>query len=188
MSATLLVAPATEPVSVAEAKAFLRVEHGDDDAVIAALIGAARGQVEALTRRALIQQSWRLALDRWPVDGRLRLRMAPLRAVIAARVFDAEGVASPVNAAGFAIDAAGAIATPRFPLPAPGRASAGIELDLQLGYGPAATDVPELLRHAVRSLLAHWYENRGLAAIGQSVALLPGSVGAMIASFRVLSL
>ena len=28
----------------------------------------------------------------------------------------------------------------------------------------------------------------GLAAIGQSVALLPGSVGAMIASYRVLSL
>lgn len=188
MSITLLVAPANEPLSVADAKTFLRVEHGDDDAVIASLIAAARAQVEALTRRALILQSWRLVLDRWPSDGRIRLRMAPLRSVIAARVFDAAGASSPLNAADFSIDAGGSIVAPRFAPPVPGRPSGGIEIDLQLGYGPTSADVPDLLRHAVRSLVAHWYENRGLAAIGQSVALLPGSVGAMIASYRVLSL
>jgi uncharacterized phiE125 gp8 family phage protein len=187
MAATLLVAPAAEPLSVADAKAFLRVEHGDDDSVIAALIAAARSQVEALTRRALIEQSWRLTLDRWPADGRIRLRMAPLRSVIAARVFDAAGVSSPLNTASFAIDAGGGIVAPRSALPSPGRAG-GIEIDLQLGYGPAPSDVPELLRHAVRSLVAHWYENRGLSAIGQSVSLLPGSVGAMIAGYRVVLL
>ena len=48
MSAILLIPPSAEPWSVAEAKAFLRVEHDDDDAVIAALIAAARGHVEAL--------------------------------------------------------------------------------------------------------------------------------------------
>ena len=45
-----------------------------------------------------------------------------------------------------------------------------------------------MLRHAIRTLVAHWYENRGLVAIGASVAMLPGSVSAMIASYRVLSL
>ena len=63
MSAILLTAPAAEPLSVAEAKAFLRVEHDDDDAMIASLIAAARNHVEALTRCGLITQTWRIVLD-----------------------------------------------------------------------------------------------------------------------------
>ena len=70
----------------------------------------------------------------------------------------------------------------------PGRATAGIELDVELGFGAAATDVPDALRHAIRMLVAHWYENRGLAAIGGTVAMLPASVNALIAPYRVLSL
>ena len=42
MSAILLTAPAVEPVSLDEARAFLRVEHHDDDEVIAALNSGAR--------------------------------------------------------------------------------------------------------------------------------------------------
>ena len=54
MSSILLDGPAVELVSLAEAKAHLRVEHGDDDDTIAALIAGARVHVEAQTRRALI--------------------------------------------------------------------------------------------------------------------------------------
>jgi len=71
MSSILLTPPAAEPVTLADAKAWLRVEHDDDDDVIAALIAGARSHVEAQTRRALITQSWRLVLDRWPRDGRI---------------------------------------------------------------------------------------------------------------------
>ncbi|MEA2897462.1 MAG: hypothetical protein QOJ84_3077 [Bradyrhizobium sp.] len=189
MSAILLVPPAAEPWSVAEAKAFLRVEHGDDDAIIAALIAAARGHVEALTRRALLTQSWRFVLDAWPADGRLSLRMGPLRSVIAARVFDAVGNADSIDLETFVVDAAANIvASPCWSLPLPGRATAGIELDVLLGYGAVASNVPDALRHAIRLLVAHWYENRGLAAIGANVAMLPAGVDALIAPYRVRSL
>ncbi len=87
MSAILLAGPAAEPLLLPEAKAFLRIVHDDDDALIAALIAAARGQIEALTRRALLSQTWRIVLDRWPKDGRITPRIGPLRSVIAARVF-----------------------------------------------------------------------------------------------------
>lgn len=89
----------------------------------------------------------------------------------------------------FVLDkAAGVIAAPPWSLPQPGRAVAGIELDVEIGFGANAASVPQLLRHAVRSLVAHWYDNRGLMAIGGNVAMMPGSVHAMIASYRVLSL
>jgi uncharacterized phiE125 gp8 family phage protein len=189
MSAILLIPPTAEPWSVAEAKVFLRVEHGDDDAVVAALIAAARGHVEALTRRALLVQRWRFVLDTWPASGRLDPRMGPLRSVIAARVFDAAGSAHSVDIETFIVDApANIIASPWWALPQPGRTTAGIELDVELGYGALATDVPDALRHAIRMLVAHWYENRGLAAIGPSAAMLPGGLGALIAPYRVLSL
>ncbi|HEY1152556.1 MAG TPA: head-tail connector protein [Pseudolabrys sp.] len=189
MSAILLAAPAAEPLSVAEAKSFLRVEHDDDDVLIGALIAAARHQIEALTRRSLLTQTWRLVLDRWPNDGRIAPRLAPLRAVTAARIYDAANNASAIDTEQFVIDAAaGVIAAPKWSLPAPGRDVAGIELDVTVGFGDNAADVPEVLRHALRTLVAHWYEHRGLAAIGSNVAMLPGSVSAMIASYRMLSL
>jgi uncharacterized phiE125 gp8 family phage protein len=48
--------------------------------------------------------------------------------------------------------------------------------------------VPDALRHAIRMLVAHWYENRGLAAIGGNVAMLPAGVGALVAPYRMRSL
>jgi uncharacterized phiE125 gp8 family phage protein len=189
MSAILLIPPSAEPWSVAEAKTFLRVEHDDDDAVIAALIAAARGHVEALSRRALLVQRWRFVLDAWPAGGRLDPRIGPLRGLIAARVFDTFGNAHSIDLSTFVVDAAAnVIAAPCFAVPPPGRACAGIELDVELGYGALGTDVPNALRHAIRMLVAHWYENRGLAAIGANVAMLPAGLGALVAPYRVLSL
>ncbi|WP_420135313.1 head-tail connector protein [Rhodopseudomonas sp.] len=189
MPALLLTGPTVEPWTLAELKAFLRVDHDADDAVIASLLAAARSQVEALTRRALLLQSWRLSYDAWPRDSRIRLRIGPLHALTGARVIDSAGVAQEIDLARFVVDAAdGVIAAPPGSLPQPGCGAAGIALDVELGFGTTPGDVPELLRHAVRTLAAHWYDNRGLVAVGSSVAMLPGSVAAMLASFRVPAL
>jgi uncharacterized phiE125 gp8 family phage protein len=74
-------------------------------------------------------------------------------------------------------------------LPAPGRIAGGIELDVTVGYGDAATDVPEALRQAVRLLVAHWYENRGVVATDTTrVAPLPSTITALLAPYRMLRL
>ena len=193
MSSILLTAPALEPLSLAEAKAFLRVETSDDDDVISALISGSRIHIEAQTRRALITQSWRIAIDAWPDDGRLIVVPAPLQALGAVRVYDFDNNAQALDTAAFALDKgaselifAPGLAAP--PLPAPGRAAAGIELDVTVGYGDAAVDVPEPLRQAIRLLAAHWYENRGLVTTGANYSVLPATVAALIAPYRMLSL
>jgi uncharacterized phiE125 gp8 family phage protein len=189
MSALLLTPPAIEPVSLAEAKAWLRVDHDDDDDVITALIAGSRIHVEAQTRRALITQSWRLSFDGWPADGRIDVRPAPLKALSAVRVYDAAGVTHDVDLQAFVLDKANAsLAFAPWALPAPERIVAGIELDVAVGYGDAAVDVPEPLRQAIRLLVAHWYENRGVVSTATNVAVLPSSVTALLAPYRMVTL
>lgn len=191
MSSILLTPPGVEPVTLAETKAFLRVEHDDDDDVISALITGARTHVESQTRRALIAQAWQVRRDFWPTDGRLAVVPAPLREVSAGRVYDAAGAPHLFDVAALAVDRAAAPAVIAFvpgAMPPPGRAAAGIEIDIAVGYGEAPADVPEPLRQAIRMLVAHWYENRGLIAVGHEVAVLPAAVAATIAPYRVLSL
>ncbi|MFZ5735883.1 MAG: head-tail connector protein [Pseudomonadota bacterium] len=189
MPMLLLAGPAAEPWTVTDLKSFVRVEHDADDAVIASLLTAARAQIEAATGKMLLAQRWRLVRDAWPREGRIVLRGGPLRSLIAARTFDAHGAAHDVDPASFVLDlAGGVIASPHWALPEPGRAVAGIELDLELGYGSAADDVPPPLRHAVRLLAAHWYDNRGGIAPGDGAALLPGGVATLIAGYRAVTL
>ncbi len=191
MPSILLTAPAGEPISLAGMKTFLRVEHPDDDDVIAALIAGARIHVEAQTRRALITQSWRLTRDVWPSGGRLPLLPAPLRSLTTVRVFGADGAAQTIDPDVFGMDRVGAPAILTFErsaLPAPGSVAGGIEIEIEAGYGDAPEDVPEPLRQAIRRLVAHWYENRALIAASGEVASVPASVAALIAPFRVMSL
>lgn len=188
MSALLLTPPAIEPLSLDEAKAFLRVEHDDDDDVIGALIAGSRIHVEAQTRRALITQTWRFSRDAWP-DGPIAILPAPLRTLAAARVYREDGTTLPIDAEEFTLDIVSApgLLIPRGALPAPGRAVAGIEIDATVGYGDAAADVPEPLRQAIRLLVAHWYENRSVVLLGREAGL-PTNVSSLLASYRVLSL
>ena len=191
MSAILLTPPAAEPLSLADARDFLRVAHDDDDDAIAALIAAARLHIEAHTRRALITQNWRLVRDCWPASGTLTLLPAPARALEAVRLLAVDGTAQELDLDAFVLDAAAAPARARFDrdsLAQPARPFARNEIAIEAGYGAAATDVPAPLRHAIRLLVAHWYENRALVKASGEVAAIPASVLSLVAPYRVASL
>lgn len=189
MPSILITPPVAEPLTLAEAKAWLRVEHDDDDAVIGVLITSARSLVEQETRRALITQSWRVVRDAWPAGGRIEVSPAPVRQVVAARVYDSAGVAQAVDATLFTLATGGAPGVLGFlpgSLPWPGRAVAGIEVDIETGYGADGSAVPEPLRQAIRLLVAHGYENRG--GMPGDNARMPATAAALIAAYRVLTL
>jgi uncharacterized phiE125 gp8 family phage protein len=127
--------------------------------------------------------------DAWPAGGRLEVSPAPLRQVLAARVFDAAGAAQPIDAEAFTLDTAavpGVLGLLPGALPMPGRALGGIEIDVEVGFGADGSAVPEPLRQAIRLLVAYWYENRGTEPAGGT--RLPAPVAALIAPYRVLSL
>lgn len=57
------------PLTTEEAKTHLRVDFADDDTYIDALIDLAYDEVERYTRRALLTQTLRLTLPRFPVQA-----------------------------------------------------------------------------------------------------------------------
>lgn len=56
----------SEPVTLSEAKQFLRVDDDDDDALIAGLITTARSQAEVYQQRVLVRKQFDLTYDTWP--------------------------------------------------------------------------------------------------------------------------
>lgn len=97
------LAPSVEPVTLAQAKAHLRVEHADEDAFIEALITVAREEAEQQLDRSISLQTIRLVLDAFPA-GPIRLPRGPVVSVSAVRYYDADGVPRTVSSSDYALD------------------------------------------------------------------------------------
>ncbi|MCR6646548.1 MAG: head-tail connector protein [Terricaulis sp.] len=164
MSITIINPPASEPVSLAEAKLFLRVDHEAEDDLITALIIAAREAVEAGCGRALITRRVRESLDIWrreAINGAV-LGLGPVSAVIAVRLIADNGAQSVLDPERYRLE--GQRDRPRlvFPpgLPATLRSAGGIEIEYDAGFADDAADLPSALRMAVLQIIASLYEAR----------------------------
>jgi uncharacterized phiE125 gp8 family phage protein len=103
MGLKIITAVATEPVSVAEAKLHLRVDHATEDALIGALITAAREECEHLLERALAPQTLELSIDEFPDDG-IKLPHPPVTSITAVEYVDADGVTQTMDALTYYLD------------------------------------------------------------------------------------
>jgi uncharacterized phiE125 gp8 family phage protein len=175
--------PAAEPVSLAEAKAHLRIGHADEDAFISRLIIAARRHLESQTGLAFMTQSWSCFRDAWPETPGVDIPVMPVQAVVDVKVYGDDDEAAVIDAAHYYLDAASR--PPRLMRrasriwPAPGRIGNGIEIAVTAGFGAASGDVPEPLRQALLQLVAHWYGHRG-----DTAGPLPLDIATLIAPFR----
>lgn len=190
MTVLLITPPAVEPVSLADAKAHLRLETTAEDDYVSALIVAARLHVETAIRRVLVDQTWRVYLDAWPRDGVVELPVGPVRSIASITVYDADGDPKLLSSVAWRLDAASQPA--RLALlgtgPTPGRVLNGIEIDLVAGFGPSGINVPQPLKLAIMTLVARWYENREGARYGVVPASVSDQVETLVAPFRALRL
>jgi uncharacterized phiE125 gp8 family phage protein len=179
----LVDGPTIEPVSLADAKLWLRIDTPDEDDLVRALIVAARLMVEAEIGQVLIGQNWRLVGDVWPQGDLIPVRIGRILGVSGGRTYSAESIPVPIAANRFTVvPNAEPPAILALDKPAPGRAYGGIEIDLRLGYGEAPGDVPETIRLAIRRLVTLWYENRGEADDPQYG--VPPQIRALLRPFR----
>jgi len=192
MPLVLTSGPAVEPVTLAEAKAHLRVDTTAEDTLIASLIVTSRLHVEAAAGLALITQGWSYFLDVWPPGPALKLPLRPVQAITAVRLYDESAVVTTLDPASYLLDGAGSpprlVRQGAIVWPKPGRIANGIEVAFTAGYGNAATAVPGPLRQAILLLTAHWYDHRSPIEIGHHAEPVPDMVSELLSPYRSLRL
>ncbi|WP_316858037.1 phage head-tail connector protein [uncultured Cohaesibacter sp.] len=186
MTTTLLTPPALEPVSLAEIKAYLKLDIDKEDDLLRAFLTAARVHLEHLTGHHFITQTWRLLLE-GPLGETFRLPLQPVTDIVAAAVVDIEANITSLDVTGLSIfqaqDPAILANIDGFLLASNQR----LQLDVETGFGPAAEDVPEPLRLAIKMVVAEWYERRLIADPSQ-LPTLAKSLQPLIGSYRSLRL
>lgn len=182
MSAQCLSPPAIEPVSLADLRDWLRVDGTAEDAILANLVATARLALEGHTRRGFIQQVWRFTYLSCGPEGLMRLPLGPLRAISAIRWYDAAGLPTSLAAAASEMAQDDQRPAVRVLDPAARANAARFDVDVAIGYGDTAADVPAPLRQAILMLATNWHARRGDHP--ETGLTIPRAVTALVAPYR----
>lgn len=176
MSLTLLHAPQKEPVTLADVKAFLRIESSEEDELLKHLIKTARFAVEAFTARSLIHQVWRFTVNagfciaksdngfltghHHPHEQGIELPRSPFVELLACpKLIDAYRQCELKD---YRLDTAGRVAKLYFgkTLSLEASRDSMIQVDFKAGYGLNHNDIPESIQHGILMMVAELFENR----------------------------
>ena len=163
------------PASVDEAKAFLRLESGHEDAVLAGFVRAATALAEAFTGQWLCARDFTQVLAATP--GWQRLAVAPVRAITGVTL-----LGSPLPGGSYEIDiapdGAGWVRL------LSGDATMRATVAGRAGLSEDWNGVPEPLRAGIVRMAAHVFSHRD----DPDAAALPGAVTALWRPWRAISL
>ena len=193
MGLSIVTPPATEPLSVAEAKSQSKVTISDDDTLIGEYIVAARQYAEGVTRRAFVEQTWDYTLDRFPLDG-IKLPIQPVSSVTYVQYVDTtgstqtftEGTSPDTPKYDVFTDRPRTLITPKYNVvwPATRDHPSVVTVRFVAGY----STFPEDLKQALRLLVGHQYENREAVVFGvggTAVTELPLGVQAYLSQYMM---
>lgn len=154
--------PAAEPVTLAQAKAHLRVDVPDDDQYIGTLISVVRLAAEDRLQRTLVHTTWRLTLDRFPLA--IRLPMPPLASVQSVQYRNTDGQWVTMSAQDYQVDLANEpgflVTAPGATWPEVGEGINGVLVNFTAGYGATGDNVPAPIRHWILLALSDLYQHR----------------------------
>lgn len=186
MTLRLKTGPVSEPVSLAEAKAFARRTTATEDALFTALITAARQVCENEIQRALLPQSWEKTLDVFPDE--IELPYPPVTSVTSLKFNDVDGNPQTLNPTSYRLDSASEPAwiVPAFGLtwPATHASVNAVTVEYVAGYANAAA-VPEAIKTWIKLMVNHYYENREASIPGVTLQPIP-FIGGLLDPYRVL--
>lgn len=189
MGLTLLTGPTVLPLSLAEVKSHLRVDTTDDEEYIQSLISVVAADCEQWLNRCLITQTWVETFLAFPVQyDFLELEKSPLQSVTSVQYVDTDGVTQTFSADDYEIDLAGTPGSIYLgygkSFPSTRSVRDAVTVTYVAGYGDAETDVPVGIRHGMKIMLSHLYENREPVVTGTIVTRIPMSFESLLGPYR----
>jgi uncharacterized phiE125 gp8 family phage protein len=196
MAIRLITPPAIEPVTLAEAKAHLRVDHSEDDALIGSFIEASRVYCEQFTARAFITQTWEYVVDDFPLHE-IMLPLPPLQSVTSVKYDDGGGVEQTLGVLDYEVDT---VSQPGWVVPVtagwPTNVWEGINsvrIRFVAGYNPGtdspidlAANVPQSIKAAIMLHVGQLYAQREDIVVGTVVNRVPtGGIEHLLRQYRV---
>jgi len=198
MRTELVAAPTIEPVTLADAKAFCRIENVDDDALVTSLIARARDYAERFTQRSLLQQTLKLSLDQEDCATRnrfIRLRRPEILSIDSFTSYASDNTPTVFDPASYRISGDRLVLNDGYSFPVGTRCFDAYEIVYKAGYGATADKVPPLMVEAISLLIAHWYENREAAgdpivkgAEDPNETTIPFGVTQILQGFRIFQI
>jgi len=187
------VAPPENPVTTAEVKSQARIDTTAEDSLIDRLISAATASIEGPygIGIALVEQTWELKLDWFPLE--IQLPLYPVLSVESIKYIDTEGTEQTLDSSVYRVDTHSNPA--RITLewnetwPSTRLISNAVTVTFKAGYAVEGSDyqanVPQDLRHAITLLVAHWYENREAVSTNATPNRMPMAADAILERYRV---
>jgi len=169
-SLVVVTPPASEPLTLAQAKSHLRITSSAEDSDITGMITAARKAVERWCKRGLITQTVRLRLDAFPVVA-IRLPWGRAASITSVTYVDTDGDTQTLASYHSDLDSLPARITPAYGESWPQTRDQLAAVSVTYVVGAAAAD--EDVVAAIKLLIGDMYANREASVIGVSVAENP---------------
>jgi uncharacterized phiE125 gp8 family phage protein len=179
-SVRVVTPPAFEPVTLAEAKLWCRVDEDDtdQDATLMLLIIAMREYAEHLTGRVFAERTLELRLDSFPADGEIVLPYPPVQSVSAISYIDSDSAETALDASPAAWQEDLTSVPARVKSLSTGTWPTALEtygaVRIQYVAGYATHNlIPKTLRLWMQARISSLFENREQLVTGTIVAELP---------------
>jgi uncharacterized phiE125 gp8 family phage protein len=148
------VAPASEPLTLAETKIYLKIDNTSDDTLITSLIETVRIAAEGFLHSALITQSWKMSYDKY-APSIVPLPMGPVQSITSVTSVARDGSSSVVDNGTYYLSGGNRnLIFDASPL------SHRVEVIYVAGYGASASDVPSPIRYGMLAHLAAIFDGR----------------------------